>query len=340
MKNVMIGGAAAVLPEFDFLTGNRDYRHIRPVKNGKTARVVCLKDPLCVSAGFIVNEKRAAALFRNALMLLTARETAAEAMKSLFPKFNENLRVSIKINTASSTMPSHPCLAYAIADCLVEAGLKPDNIIVWERSEKTLRQAGYVIRNVPGKVRTLATNTPGYGYDEGRVERVRGVPLYLTSIVTKHSDYLISLGALKQHIFAGVTLCQKNWYGAIPLADRAMMTGPCDIVRMHLNDCDPGISELNLLIKERVPTILNVCDALMGMYSRGPLGKPQWIQNEVLLSTDPVAVDTLALYRIEKKRMEHGKSSLLHKVHYVRTSAEMGLGTNNPENMEIIEKTA
>lgn len=339
IKNIMFTGAAAVLPDFEFLKTFKDYRLIEPVKNSLTARVVCTRDPLCVSNDFVINKERASALFKNALTLFTGKDNVKEAVQSLFPQFHENLRVSIKVNTASSHMPSHPCLAYTIADCLIEAGLKPDNIIVWERSEKTLKDAGYVIQNTAGTVKTIATDTPGYGYDESRSERVHGVSVYLTSIITKHSDYLINLSALKQHIFAGVTFCQKNYYGAIPLYDRVMMIGPYDLVRMHLNDCDPYISELNLLINQKVPTVLYACDCLMGMYSKGPLGPPQWAQNEIILSKDPVAVDTLSLYRIEKQRKANGLPPVMHKAHYIRTSANMGLGTNNPENMEIIDKT-
>ena len=58
-------------------------------------------------------------------------------------------------------MPSHPVIAYAIASCLVEAGLKPDNIIVWEREE--------------GAIKTIGTNTKGYGYDERRSEKAHGI---------------------------------------------------------------------------------------------------------------------------------------------------------------------
>lgn len=235
-------------------------------------------------------------------------------------------------------MPSHPCLAYAMADCLIQAGLKPDNIIVWERTEKTMRDAGYVIQNEPGRVKTIATDSPGYGYDESRSLRVHGVTTYLTSIITRHSDYIINLAALKQHIFAGVTFTQKNYYGAIALFDRVMLIGPYDLVRIHWNDCDPYVSELNLLINEKIPTLLYICDGLLGLYSKGPLGPPQWAQNEIILSKDPVAVDTLALYRIEQKRREKNLSPLMGKAKHIRTSANMGLGTNNPENMEIISK--
>jgi hypothetical protein len=50
-------------------------------------------------------------------------------------------------------------------------------------------------------------------------------------------------------------------------------------------------------------------------------------------------VDTLALYRLEKQRVANQLNPVSHKARYIRTSANLGLGTNNPEDMEIIERT-
>jgi hypothetical protein len=57
-----------------------------------------------------------------------------------------------------------------------------------------------------------------------------------------------------------------------------------------------------------------------------------------MLSDDPVAIDTLAFYKIEKKRREIGLPPLLNKALYLKTSAQMDLGTNNPDNMDIIKR--
>ncbi len=339
LKGALLGVTPVVLPDFEFIKDYSDYSLIEPVKNQKFARVVSYSDPDCVSADLSINKEKADRLFRQALLAYTQKPTISEAIVSLFPEFREDLRVSIKVNTASDHLPSHPVIAYAITSCLLEAGLKPDNIIVWEREEKTLVSSGYQISNSPGTIKTIGTNTKEYGYDERRSEKVHGVPIYLTSILTQHSDYQINLGVLKHHWFTGAAVCLKNHYGSIPLFDEITAIGPVDLVRLHLNACDPYMSELNWLIEEKVPTVLFVCDGLLGAYNNGPLGPPQWIQNEILISQDPVAIDTLAFYRIEKKRKQIGLPPLLNKAMFLKTSANMGLGTNNPDNMEIIRKT-
>ncbi|MBW1767163.1 MAG: DUF362 domain-containing protein [Deltaproteobacteria bacterium] len=336
LKSVFVIGAPFILPDFEFLKDFKDYKYIEPVQNRKFARIVICKDPNCVSNDFSIDNNRPANLFSKALIKFTGKQNTNEAVKSLFPHFKDTLRVTIKVNTASSGMPSHPSVAFAIADSLIEAGLRPDNIIIWERSESTLIDAGYTIMDEPGKVRVIGTDSSGYGYDETRTEQVHGVHVNLTSILTRHSDYQINLGVLKHHWFTGAAICLKNHYGSIPLLDNPILNGPYDILRLHLNACDPYISELNGIIADKVPTILYVCDGLLGAYNNGPLGPPQWVQNEIMLSNDPVAIDTVGLYLIEKKRKEIGLPPLLNKALYLRTSAHLGLGTNNPKNMEIM----
>ncbi|MBN1533459.1 MAG: DUF362 domain-containing protein [Spirochaetes bacterium] len=274
-------------------------------------------------------------MLRRGLREYAGKRTAAEAVRSLFPSFRPDLRVAIKINTASSIMPSHRVVAETMASCLVEAGIAPGNIMIWERGEGTMRDAGYVISAGGQGVQVIATDTPGYGYDESRTERVGGVPVYLTRIITERCDALINIAALKHHYFAGITGTQKNLYGAIPLVDRPFMIGLYDLMRLHLNHSDPCISELNALVAEKVPTVLYICDALLGSYNNGPLGPPQWAQKELLLGDDPVAIDTLMLYRVELKRREAGHEPVLYKARHILTSANMGLGTNDPENMDI-----
>ena len=326
------------LGQYDFIREYRDYKYIKPVKNRKYARIVSCTDPACVSSDFTINNERASRLMKTALLEFTGKNSVRDAVRSLFPKYRDDLRVSIKINTASWDMPSHKVIAETLASCLVQAGLKPDNVIIWERSEGTLHGAGYQVINREGSVKTIATDTAGYGYDESRSYPVHGVPVYLTSIITRHTDYMINLGVLKHHFLAGVTTAMKNLYGTIPLLDRSILAGPLNLLKFHLNACDPYISELNALVAEKAPTVLYVCDGLLGMYNDGPWGPPQWVQNEIMLSNDPVALDTQALYRIEKKRRDIGLPPVMNKALFISRSAAMGLGTNDLSHMDIAYK--
>ena len=330
-----LAGVPPLFKDYEFLKDSRDYSSIRPVRSQKHARVVACRDNRCVSRNFQIDAGRAAALFRKALLAYTGRPSVRAAVRGLFPKFRDSVRVSIKVNTASWDLPSHRVVAEAIASCLVEAGVKPEGISIWERAEKTLQGGGYRLSRSAGAVRVIATDTPGYGYDESATATVNGIRLPLTSILTRHSDYLINLSVMKHHFISGVTGALKNMYGCVPLLDRPFLIGPYGLLKFHLNNCDPCVGELNDAILRRVPTILYVCDALLGLYEGGPWGPPQWVQNELVLSDDPVALDMISLYRVEKRRRDAGLSPVMGNAGHLRTAALMGLGTNNVDNIDF-----
>ncbi|MFQ6040859.1 MAG: DUF362 domain-containing protein, partial [Candidatus Poribacteria bacterium] len=138
---------------------------------------------------------------------------------------------------------------------------------------------------------------------------------------------------LKEHNISGITLAMKNHYGSIPLSDNIPMS-LFDIRAMHANNGNPQIAQLNAspLIKEK--TKLIVCDALLGIFNGGPDGHPQWANNQLIVSTDPVATDYHGMLIIDSMRKEKGLSSIAPKARYIDTAAELGLGINNPHKID------
>lgn len=136
-------------------------------------------------------------------------------------------------------------------------------------------------------------------------------------------DYLINVPVLKDHGIAGVTLSLKNHYGSI---DRP---GAC-----HGNSCDPYIGKLNSASQIREKTALILCDALFGIYQGGPGGKPQWVNRQILASTDPVALDYTGMTVLDAKRREKSLAPVSTRAHYLDTAAALQLGTNDPQQME------
>ena len=109
------------------------------------------------------------------------------------------------------------------------------------------------------------------------------------------------------------------------------------IKKLHSDLGNPQIPSLfnNQIIKDKVR--LNILDAMIGSYSGGPYGAPQWINKQLLISDDPVALDYHQMQIIESKRRENGLSSILRKAKYIQTAAEIGLGTNNPDQIEMMD---
>ena len=123
----------------------------------------------------------------------------------------------------------------------------------------------------------------------------------------------------------------KNFYGAIHNPNK-----------YHDNNCDPYIADLNShpYIKDKLRLI--ICDSIIGLYNGGPGYKARWTwnYNAILLSQDPVALDSMGRKIIEEKRKEMGLKGLKEagrEPRYISTAARLGLGIDDLEKVEIVE---
>jgi hypothetical protein len=232
-------------------------------------------------------------------------------------------------------------LVDAIVNSLVRIGIAENNIIVWDRSDNLWKEGlincGFGINRSKKGVRYLSTNLEGIGYDTKAVVPMPSVHIEfpLTSIISQRCDYLINVPILKAGTgYCGLTGCMKNYYGAIPLFDQSFTKG---IKEVHVNNCNPQIPELysHPLIRDK--TKLCIYDVLFGKFEGGPFGPPQFIHNQLIIGTDPVAVDYLGLMVAERERSKRGLPSLFPYTKYIQSAAEMGLGTNNPDQIDFRE---
>lgn len=264
-----------------------------------------------------------------------------ECWLSVFPELKSSDVIGIKINVSGKEFFTHKKLVDAVVNSLVRIGVAENNIIVWDRRDKMwgegLINCGFEINRGKKGVRYLSTNLEGIWYDTKTVVPVPSATMAfpITSIISKMCDYLINVPILKAGSgYCGTTGCMKNYYGAIPLFDRTPRRG---IKEMHANNCNPQIPELynDPLIKDK--NKLNIYDVLLGRFEGGPSGPPQFIHNQLIIGTDPVAVDYLGLMVVEKERSKRGLPSLFPYTKYIQTAAEMGLGTNHPAQIDIRE---
>ncbi len=230
--------------------------------------------------------------------------------------------VAIKVNCISGLIYSHPVVAMAIAQRLMDVGVKAENIIIWDRSNGELARAGYTI-NVDGPgVRCYGTPS----YDNWI--RHRSVNTRLSKIITQTASAIINLAVLKDHGGAGVTLTMKNHYGSISNPGA-----------LHANNCDPAIPDLNDIPAIKNKTRLCVIDATRGVYRGGPRGRPDaiWAEQALIVSANPVAADALGLEMLNNKRQQVGLGSLTQKAHHIATAAQIGLGPNDRAQMDVLE---
>ncbi len=83
-------------------------------------------------------------------------------------------------------------------------------------------------------------------------------------------------------------------------------------------------------------------DCLKVQYHGGPAYQPAYAfdYGGILVGTDPVAIDTIGYGIIEELRKNNGREMLKGSKRepiYIKRSAEYGLGTDDPERIELLD---
>ncbi|OGL43149.1 MAG: hypothetical protein A2W05_00155 [Candidatus Schekmanbacteria bacterium RBG_16_38_10] len=298
-----------------------------------------------------VNPVVAREMVDRAVISLTGEKNIKDAWHNIFPNLKEKEIIGLKVNVTNSELPTHPQVAYAIADSLSESGVKKNNILIWDKLDRSLEKAGYIINDGNDGYRCFGHNHKNIGYDKNTRVRIPSVDLelYLSKLLTEYSDYIINVPVLKNCLNqsssgaskAGVTLSLKNAYGYIPLGDGPYFFKPEEvnagivIQKMHDHTANPQIAELNLHPQIRNKTKLVLCDAIMGICENGPFGPPQFINNQIIASRDLVAHDTVGLGIIDKKAQEMGKPLAAEFAKHIKAAQDLGLGNSDMKNIKI-----
>ncbi|VVM07808.1 hypothetical protein MAMC_01836 [Methylacidimicrobium cyclopophantes] len=126
--------------------------------------VVIVERPSVVH-NFSVDAAAVRTMFRDALLQYTKQATAQAAWTKGIGITAQDI-VGIKISASGGpVMSSRKELVAAIAESLVEAGVSEERIVVWDKQEDDLREAGYFPRpeGAPYLVRSVI---PATGFDE------------------------------------------------------------------------------------------------------------------------------------------------------------------------------
>jgi len=62
-----------------------------------------------------------------------------------------------------------------------------------------------------------------------------------------------------------------------------------------------------------------------------------WPYGGIILGIDPVAVDRVCLEIINEKRKYEGKSAIKQEAKQLQVSEELGIGTSNLNNIDLVE---
>ncbi len=234
-------------------------------------------------------------------------------------------------NTANDAPVTPPAVYVAILKQLVvEAGVPQECITVCDSirgiSDNIYEKCSSLFPDVhymaPGggqgrePVETIPDMIVWSGVNIATGEPIVDYPLGRTYV---EADYIINLARMQGHGMAQVTLCGKNWYGCFgvsPLYDNEFHPGGYALHQMFANSPYQPITDLMGHEHLGGKTVLYVLDALWGFHNNGGGYPPEVYAgppfnddypSSLLVSQDPVAVDSVAFDFLSTKRVMYGE---------------------------------
>ena len=293
-----------------------------------TSRVVVLRHPDLGADPTALTSAAVRGLLDEAASMLADEPRAADAWAHWFRPSD---RVAIKVNCLGH--PTHQAVALALTQAIGAADIDPARMVLWDRTDRELERAGYQLQQGGRTVQCYGTDALSSrgrgGYDE-EVSTSGSIGSLYSRIVTQESDALVSAAVLKDHNLAGLSCALKNFYGAIHNPNK-----------YHDNGCDPFVADVCTHRHIRGRLRLAVCDATRPQCHGGPPGRRrwQWPYGGIILSTDPVALDRVALEILERRRAQVGLRPLADEdrpVRYLDSAAARGLGRADLADIEVV----
>ena len=304
------------------LAGSQAAREAAAETPAAHARVVVARDN---SLNGVLDEAKVLALLDKSMAAYTGRENTREQWRRVIPaRVLAGKCVGLKVNGLGGRgIATHAALIAAVCERLQQAGVKPGNIVVWDRDAHHLAACGQNI-NASDRTRVRVIGNDSFGYEEK--ETLCGeAKIHLAKLLTEECAMTINMPVLKDHEMAGLTFAMKNMYGVL---DRPNL--------LHSNHCNPSIAQLNALSAVRDRVRLVIGDALASVCDGGPVFHPEhlWYPNALIVGEDRVAVDQVAWQMLEARRQQAGLPALAaagREPQYIATAASAGyrLGIND-----------
>jgi len=280
-------------------------------------RVIAVHNPAAIVSGQFQREP-IRQMIRKGMAELTGTDGGPDAWRQFFGAGDV---VGIKVNPVGKPhVISSPEVVREIIAGLNSAGVKPKEIVVYDRYRKQFFDAGFD-KWLPEGVRVshaaedyqeMQMAIEGYdpdhyvdmaltmpGYDAGNLTARRS---YAAEFITKQVNKLINLPVLKDHQSAGVTLALKNLsHGLVNNVNRSHSS-------FTLNACGAFIPAVVSLPVIRNKAVLHILDGIKGLYHGGPGARPQfvWEHRTMYFATDPVALDRIGWKVLDEKRVAVG----------------------------------
>ncbi|PYS41585.1 MAG: hypothetical protein DMF71_11025 [Acidobacteria bacterium] len=299
-----------------------------------------------------VNPRVVREMVNRLVLAVTGQSDVGRAWASLVSPKD---RVGIKICAAGGELfTTHHAIVNAIVDGLAAAGHPRSSIIVWDRSLGGIKEAGYRPSSDGYQLKSIA---PHEGYD---AKAVLSAPL-AGKLVWGDFEYVYNTGEMPLVADAEATSNVSHFSKIIAndidkvinvpvmsVSERNGIAG-C-IYNMTIPNIDnwrrfaqgsrfgaESLAEIyaSQLIAKKV--VFNLMDGLLGQYAGGPQPQPNYALHHATLyaSRDPVALDAIALKRLEEWRKRGSLRPVGSVAAYIDFASQLGLGNSATNRIEV-----
>jgi hypothetical protein len=326
-------------------------------------RVVKVTDPRSLQSEKI-DARIVAQMFEKGISALTGK-TMTESFRLWFKK--EDL-VGLKVNPVGPPLiHTKPELVEAVIDWLVKNGISRQNVVIWDRFDYMLADAGYTAQRFPGvRIEGLQTmDETGNRWRDKDGNHVsinnfdRKVYYYAKGVVGKGVlGYKDDEFYLNQHVFNGeysyfgklltqkltkiINLAAyKNTGSGISMATKNLAFGSiCNAGRLHAPLFFKVCTEVLAAPVIRDKLVLNVTDGIRGQYDGGPDKNAQFVypNRSLYFATDPFALDMTCHNELVAKRREMGVQVNQNPrfTDYLHYAEQLGLGVADVKKIQVI----
>lgn len=287
--------------------------------------------------GRVIEVRDPDAIARNRVSQPVVRHMLERAMKELtgeksgqaaWAKFVEpHDIVGIKINPSGApACCTSPEILREIIGSVQSVGVPARNIVVYDRYSYEMDIGSYQVLLPPGVriagIQDAFVDSSGYDPNVYCAANFFGeweTRSYMASIVSQLVTKIINVPTMKDHSASGVTGALKNLaYGTFNNVARSH--------RAPYSYTNPLIGLMCTVEPLRSKAVLHLMDGMRQVWHGGPLTQVQQFIDQagiLLAATDPVALDTVELEAIEKKRAERGAPSVWqHDPDSITTSSD------------------
>jgi hypothetical protein len=294
--------------------------------------------------------------------------TGTSMKKSFRTFFNRDDVVGLKVNPVGPPLIStKPEVVEAVVRWLVDNKLSIRNIVIWDRFDLDLKDAGFTQARFPGvRIHALQTMAEeGHSFRDPAGNHISAgnfdpdVYYLAKGVVGKGvRGYQDDEFYLNQHVFAGeysyfgkllthditklVNLAAyKNTGNGISMATKNVgYAAVCNTGRLHAPLGFKVCTEVLAAPPVRDKLVLNITDGLRAQYEGGPDKNEKFIypNQSLYFATDPFALDAVCHRELVAKRKEMGIAVNEHPrfTEYLSYAEKLGLGVTDPTRIALV----